>query len=676
MDNHLLVAELKAAGPGAVKAIHDSYASGLFQYCWFVLRNSDAAQVALRDTLIAAQAHIGRLADPDLLKPWLYALARVECLRRNPSPASDPDVQRAGAEELRPDPILTAWHAVMDLGPLEREALELSSRHSLEPRGVASVLGIATRESELLLIRARESLAQALAGEILASTGRGGCRDLAAMMTGYDGTTTAPLRERLVSHAGRCAACGQHLPRNVSAAKVYGLLPVAEFPLGMRARALSCCNDPALSGYRAFVAGRAARFGHDGFPFSPAAAVAAAAAAPARRRTSAHLWVGLAAAIAATALGAGFALSRMGGYENMMRRILPGPAGPLRYGAVVTSAPNSRLQAGRPITPAIPLGAASAESGAVRPLPPFPAAQAQQPLRGTQAPLPAGRLLLSSGRLDLGTMSSGRLVLSAIGGSVAWSASTSSADLALRSYAGWLPRGGTATLVVTVARNGRTPSRGAVIIGPGNLSVLATWIAPSLSPSLSSSRSWPASPAPASLKSVPPSAPVHTPSAGPAGSPSRSPSRAPSRRSSRQPVPAPPLRSVRPATAHPPASPATRYTSQRLAVNDVQPGGLEALEPADLESGRTGYREPAEPDWPQSWQPDEAQPDLRDQWQPDQWDRGEQDQPQLDQWERWQPDQAWRWQPGHGWPWQPDQGWPWQPSRWRQWRHYLPLPWR
>ncbi len=629
MDNHLLVQELTAADPGAVEAINDRFADGLFQYCWFVLRNSDAAQVALRDTLIAAQAHIGRLAEPPLLRPWLYALARVECVRLSPSPASDPDVRPAGRAEPGPDPILMAWHAVMDLGPLEREALELSTRQGLDLRGLALVLGIATRDAEMLLLRARESLEQALAGEILANTGQGDCPDLAAMLTHYDGATTAPLRERLVRHAHRCTACGGHLPRNVSARKIYGLLPLAKPPPGMRARTLSCFSDPALSGHRAFVADRAARFGHDGFPFSPAAAVAAAAAAPPRHRTSAHLWVGLAAAVAATAVGISFAIGRLDGLETVAQRILPGSAAPLRHAtpasrpAGARGAPATGVQVDRPITATTPFGAISVEGAALRPLP-FPSSPARQPPHA-RAPLSTGRLLVSSGHLDLGATSSASLALTAIGGPVAWSASTSSAELALGSYAGWLARGGKATLVLTVARDGGRSGQAAVIIGPGNLSVLASWTAQSPSSSLS----------------VPPSV-----SFLPSPPPSRPPSRAAAGRRSRRPFsrPAPAHRapSALPVAAHSPVARARHGRRQSRS------GEARLPDRQDLQADQRGSRQAEQQSRPDQW--DEEQPD------------------------RWQPLQPDRWQP-----WQPYQG-PWQPDLWQQWRQYLRLqlqePWQ
>ncbi|PDP85972.1 hypothetical protein CQJ94_19710 [Glycomyces fuscus] len=59
----------------------DAYGEELYRRCILVLRDRDAAHVVLRDTLIVARAHIGRLADADRLGEWLHALAEAECAR-------------------------------------------------------------------------------------------------------------------------------------------------------------------------------------------------------------------------------------------------------------------------------------------------------------------------------------------------------------------------------------------------------------------------------------------------------------------------------------------------------------------------------------------------------------------------------------------------------------------
>ena len=58
-----LASALRAGDADALAELFDAYADQLYGYCWFMLRNADLAQIALRDTLAVAQAHIGRLAD-------------------------------------------------------------------------------------------------------------------------------------------------------------------------------------------------------------------------------------------------------------------------------------------------------------------------------------------------------------------------------------------------------------------------------------------------------------------------------------------------------------------------------------------------------------------------------------------------------------------------------------
>src|SRR6266567_1808687 len=56
--------------------LYDTYAVHLFDYCAGVLRNPAAAADAVQDTLIAADAQIGKLRDPERLRVWLYCIAR------------------------------------------------------------------------------------------------------------------------------------------------------------------------------------------------------------------------------------------------------------------------------------------------------------------------------------------------------------------------------------------------------------------------------------------------------------------------------------------------------------------------------------------------------------------------------------------------------------------------
>jgi RNA polymerase sigma factor (sigma-70 family) len=90
MDDRRVAAVPAAGGPAAIAAAYDRYAASLYGYCHWMLRQPADAGEALRDTFVVAAAVPGGLPDAPQLRPWLYSVARRECLRRLPAgPAAD-----------------------------------------------------------------------------------------------------------------------------------------------------------------------------------------------------------------------------------------------------------------------------------------------------------------------------------------------------------------------------------------------------------------------------------------------------------------------------------------------------------------------------------------------------------------------------------------------------------
>ncbi|MCF6473724.1 sigma-70 family RNA polymerase sigma factor, partial [Nonomuraea sp. MG754425] len=272
MNDRALVEALRARDPGALAALYDAYAESVYRYCWSLLLSAESAQVALRDTLIAAEAHAGALADPGRLRAWLFALARVECLRRRAAALPGSDAALAEAPPLD-DPAdadlrVLAWNAVRSLPVAEREVLELVHGHELPAADLAQVLGLPSRQVELLLEQAAELLRDAITAEVLARKGPYDCPRRARILAGFAGELTPEMREHLVRHLPRCEICAPHRTREVSAAKVYELLPAAALPDSLRVRVMSCFADPELLPYRRYVARRTGVLGAAGFPVS------------------------------------------------------------------------------------------------------------------------------------------------------------------------------------------------------------------------------------------------------------------------------------------------------------------------------------------------------------------------------------------------------------------------
>jgi DNA-directed RNA polymerase specialized sigma24 family protein len=534
MKAPLLVEALRTRDPGAPAALYDTHGESLFRYCWFILRSRDAAQVALRDTLVLAEAHIRRLHDPEMLRPWLYALARAECLRRQESAGPAHDAVIARPDQPDADRRLIAWHAVMSLDPVEREALELTIRHGMPPELAARVMGVPAGKLQQILGRSRIHLEHALAGEILARHGVHGCPGRVAVLQGWAGELTVPLREALVKHATSCQVCHRYLPRNVAATKVYSLLPLPVPPQAMRLRVMTCFTDPELVGYRMFVAGKLTGFDQAGFPDESAAAMPPTAG----RRSRVRVWTGPAAAVVAVAMlvASAIAISRFGGFDTAVLG--------------VSSVPNSKALTATPTTSEVATGSSpaaggqgAASAGASSPAAESvntrgPGAPTRLFLRATTGPVPdrvptpapspvrgggggtvppAGQLQASPGDLDLGTGSTGAITLTASGGPVTWSASTASADLTLSSEGGAIPAGQQATVTVTVSRAQDPSGQTTITFSPGGETVSVSWSAPA-------STSPPPSPAPTVTPTeiTPPPRPTPTHSMPTPGPPSTS----------------------------------------------------------------------------------------------------------------------------------------------------------
>jgi DNA-directed RNA polymerase specialized sigma24 family protein len=144
-----LTEALRGGAPEAFGVLYDEHAERLYAYCHIMV--GDEAADAVRDAFIAVARHPGTAPHDDAALPvWLHALARAECVRRGAlvrkivgTPSADP-LRRALAR-LRPE---------------HREVLALSA--SLEPAGIARVVGVARDTAEMLVQVARRRLEQAV----------------------------------------------------------------------------------------------------------------------------------------------------------------------------------------------------------------------------------------------------------------------------------------------------------------------------------------------------------------------------------------------------------------------------------------------------------------------------------------------------------------------------------
>ncbi|MFD0743775.1 sigma-70 family RNA polymerase sigma factor [Phytohabitans flavus] len=214
MDDRALVAAMVAGDPRGLDGAYRRYAPRLYAYCRATLRDADAAADAVQDTFVIAGRRAGQLREPERLLPWLYAIARHECLRqirdrRREAPAELEDASADTADlgaGVRAAEVRELVHAAAaGLGDGDREVIELALRHGLSAVDVGAVLGVSANHAHARLSRARSQLERALGVLLVARAAA--CPALRELHPGWDGRLTPLLRKRLGRHVDGCARC-------------------------------------------------------------------------------------------------------------------------------------------------------------------------------------------------------------------------------------------------------------------------------------------------------------------------------------------------------------------------------------------------------------------------------------------------------------------------------------
>ena len=286
MEDPEVVAAIVAGDPAGLAEAYDRYAVPLYAYCCSMLGEPADAADAVQDTFLIAAAKLRGLRDPGKLRPWLYAVARNESLRRLRAAYATAALEAAdevatesaslASQAERADLQKLVRQAIAGLNPGDRDVIELSLGHELEGDDLADALGVSRNHAHALLSRARNQLERSLGALIVARTGREACPELAAMLADWDGQLTVLMRKRISRHIENCDICGERKRLELTPALFAGAIPLVAVLPGFRDQLLRIMADrtPAGLAHRLGVSNRAGPFGPSGFPkpISPAAA--------------------------------------------------------------------------------------------------------------------------------------------------------------------------------------------------------------------------------------------------------------------------------------------------------------------------------------------------------------------------------------------------------------------
>ena len=461
VDDRRLAESLAAGDTFAPAQVYDGYAERLYDYCHALLRDQDSAAGALHDALIAAQAHIGRLRDPERFRGWLYAIVRNECLRRmrDPArPAEHREAPEAAGPFIEPGDLARLQEtrqlvhsALSGLSGRQREAIDLALRHDLDVHELGGVLGISTQEATELAGAARSGLDDALAAAIIARSGRGECPSVAALVDTWEWPLTPAVCRKLVRHIETCPVCGERRDRKVSTARLLQVLPVPMVPPELGQHVRTAATDPAWHEARNAIAQRAEPFDEGGWP----ASLDHARETGRSRQRSPRLWPALAAAACVMfVVGAVFLYLPRSAEDSAGRPAGQGPIAGAQPsspeivspseeddGATETATPTSSPTTAPPTTRRPTTRQPTTRRPTTRPPSIDPAPANPQPRPGT---------LRVSGCGHIGWERDCTLTLTAVGGDVNWSISAMSDELSASERGGRLDDGDSEQVEVTV----------------------------------------------------------------------------------------------------------------------------------------------------------------------------------------------------------------------------------
>ncbi len=236
----------------ALAAIYDRYADRLYDFCVGMLRDREAAADCVQDVFVTAATKLGQLREAEKLRPWLYAIARSECLatirgRKREQPTEE--VPEMPSLDASPE-TLAARADIADLirdvsGGLsdrDRVVLELAYRQGLAGPELADALGVTARNANTLVERLRDTVGRSLGALLLsrrAKANMSACPELSDLVADWDGAFTVLLRKRTARHIDDCAVCENDRARTVNPAALLAATPVVvPAPAWLRERTL------------------------------------------------------------------------------------------------------------------------------------------------------------------------------------------------------------------------------------------------------------------------------------------------------------------------------------------------------------------------------------------------------------------------------------------------------
>ena len=201
-----LVAFVRRGDSAAFEVLYERHARGLLSFCVYMLGSRHDAEDAVQATFASAYRALRADGKPVALRPWLFTIARNDCLsimrRRRPT------VELNGELALRGDPlhelevreeVRHMLESMRELPERQRAALVLAELHGLSQAEIGDVLGVEADQVKAYVYQARSNLISTRRAR------EADCEEIREELATARGS--ALLRGRLRRHVRSCADC-------------------------------------------------------------------------------------------------------------------------------------------------------------------------------------------------------------------------------------------------------------------------------------------------------------------------------------------------------------------------------------------------------------------------------------------------------------------------------------
>ncbi|MGI8460655.1 MAG: RNA polymerase sigma factor [Solirubrobacterales bacterium] len=212
-DDERLVDGVRAGDDDAFAEIYDRHAGELLGFCRHMLGSGHDAEDALQQAMMKAYRSLRRTDSEIAIRPWLYTIARNECLtviRRRRETATDPvalesTTQALTSEVEAREELKSMLSDISRLPAEQRAALLHSSLGSASGEEIARALDTDRDRVKALVFRARHSLTQSREARETS------CVDIRSQLSELRGGSLR--RKVLREHLVGCEGCREYRQR-------------------------------------------------------------------------------------------------------------------------------------------------------------------------------------------------------------------------------------------------------------------------------------------------------------------------------------------------------------------------------------------------------------------------------------------------------------------------------